>query len=94
MKKCEVLELMELQLGRREREERCLRHDLDLAHQEMNALKIAFAVAPHRREGKEETQQTNIMFYNLSKKKETLHSGILVPSSLVCQKKAQGEKKR
>ena len=41
MKKCEVLELMELQLGRREREDRCLRHDLDLAHQEMNALKIS-----------------------------------------------------
>lgn len=41
MKKCEVLELMELQLGRREREERRLRLDLDLAQQELNTLKIS-----------------------------------------------------
>lgn len=41
MKKCEVLELMELQLARREREERRLRLDLDSAHQEINALKTS-----------------------------------------------------
>lgn len=41
MKKCEVLELMELQLGRREREERQLRLDLDSTQQELNTLKIS-----------------------------------------------------
>ena len=41
MKKCEVLELMELQLERREREQNRLRLDLDSAQQEMNSLKIS-----------------------------------------------------
>ena len=41
MKKCDVLELMELQLERREREERRLKLDLDSIQDEMNALRIS-----------------------------------------------------
>lgn len=40
MKKCEILELMELQLGRREREEHRLKLQLDSTQQELNTLKI------------------------------------------------------
>ncbi|XP_057368032.1 LOW QUALITY PROTEIN: uncharacterized protein LOC130689033 [Daphnia carinata] len=40
MKKCEILELMELQLGRREREEHRLKLQLDSTQQDLNTLKI------------------------------------------------------
>lgn len=41
MKKCDVLELMELQMERREREEHRLKLDLDSIQDEMNALRIS-----------------------------------------------------
>ena len=41
MKKCDVLELMELQIERRAREEHRLKLDLDSIQDEMNALRIS-----------------------------------------------------
>jgi len=41
LKRCEVLEMMELQLERRKREELRLRAELDTAGQELSALKIS-----------------------------------------------------